>query len=256
MIIFYEYFILVLLFYKNLNFSEHSSYIVSKVDPKDCLKEIKLTETLILRPGWLYKSEEELLELLNTIKYKIKSNKDLSRMETIALAMIPTLAQDNIAEEVTEDVCHLINKDHSIDLWVKNDICFIVDIMVDRNIKDEKKKQELWEVLDMEKRKSNLEAFLEQETKELREDNNNLKEDNKNKDEQIQKMDKALHKKDAALLKKDEALLKKDGALLMKDEEIQKMRNKINKLVENINNSDKIDSNEKSKLLCLLAVFE
>lgn len=70
-----------------------NSYVISKVEPKYCSKEIALTETLMLRPIYLYKPKFELCELLNTIKNKIKSNKVLNRKQTIGLAMIPTLAQ-------------------------------------------------------------------------------------------------------------------------------------------------------------------
>ena len=103
--------------------------------------------------------EGEILQLLNTIKDKIKSNKVLSSMETSGLAMIPTLAQDNIAKKVTEDVCYLIEKDKNIDFNVKHEICFIVDIMIDRNISDEKKKQELRKVLKMEEKNQHYKYF-------------------------------------------------------------------------------------------------
>ena len=204
-----------------------NSYIISKVDPKDCLKEIKLTETLILRPGYLYKAEDELLELLNTIKDKIKSNEVLSRRQTVALAMIPTLAQDNIAEEVTEDVCNLIDKDRTIDYSVKREICFIVDIMIDRNILDEEKKEDLREVLKMEEKKSLLQKFLEQETKE--------------KDDLIKNMGNELQNK-------DEVIRDKDHVIRDKENELQNMRNLIQSAKKILTNEN-IDSNTKESVL-------
>lgn len=76
-----------------------NSYVLSKVDSKDCLKEIELTKTLILKLGYLYKSEDELLQILNTINDKIKCSKLLSRNETSGLAMIPSLTQYNMPKK-------------------------------------------------------------------------------------------------------------------------------------------------------------
>ena len=211
-----------------------NSYVISKVDPEDCMKEIGLTETLMLRPGYLYKPEDELLQLLNTIKDKINSNKVLSSYQTSGLAMIPTLAQDNIAEEVTEDVCYLIEKDQTIDFDVKREICFIVDIMIDRNIADEKKKQELRKVLKMKEKRSSLEIFLEQQTKE--------KDDIiKNKDEELHNKDKELHNK--------------DKELHSKDEELQNMCALIQSVKDILTNED-IDSNTKESVLNSLILFK
>ena len=48
------------------------SIIIIKIDPKYCKKEIPLKETLILRPYYIYKTSEEILERLNKITDKIK----------------------------------------------------------------------------------------------------------------------------------------------------------------------------------------
>ena len=48
------------------------SIIIIKIDPKYCKKEILLKETLILRPYYIYKTSEEILERLNKITDKIK----------------------------------------------------------------------------------------------------------------------------------------------------------------------------------------
>ena len=46
------------------------SIIIIKIDPKYCKKEIPLKETLILRPYYIYKTSEEILERLNKITDK------------------------------------------------------------------------------------------------------------------------------------------------------------------------------------------
>ena len=48
------------------------SIIIIKIDPKYCKKEIPLKEMLILRPYYIYKTSEEILERLNKITGKIK----------------------------------------------------------------------------------------------------------------------------------------------------------------------------------------
>jgi len=48
------------------------SIIIIKIDPKYCKKEIPLKEMLILRPYYIYKTSEEILERLNKITDKIK----------------------------------------------------------------------------------------------------------------------------------------------------------------------------------------
>lgn len=234
-----------------------NSYIVSKIDPKYCSKEICLTETLVLRPRYLFKSQDELLKLLNMIRDKVKSNKVLSRKETMGLAMIPTLAQDDIAEKVTEEACHLITKDQSIDLPIKNEICFILDIMIDRNIKDKKKKQKLLEVLNMEERKSTIQTLIEWEYKDLIDDN-------KKKDNELELKDNELELKDSELELKDNELEKRDNRILdlekqidmiqkqkEKDEEFQKMREKliIYEKFQNILANEELDSQTKVNIL-------
>lgn len=197
----------------------------------------------MLRPRYLFKSQDELLKLLNMIRDKVKSNKVLSRKETMGLAMIPTLAQDDIAEKVTEEACHLITKDQSIDSRIKNEICFILDIMIDRNIKDKKKKQELLGVLNMEERKSTIQTLIELEYKDLIDDN-------KKKDSELELKDSELEKRDNGILdlEKQIDMIQKQKE---KDEEFQKIREKliIYEKFQNILANEELDSQTKVNIL-------
>lgn len=148
------------------NNSLTNSIIVTKVDPKYCQKEINLTKTLILRPYYLYKPPEEILERLNNISYKVYNNQQLTYEDACEWAMLPTLAQDDIAPYVTKKVCELIKKDNTVAEKLKTDICFVVEIMIDRNIRDENAKMELLEMIDMEKRKTAFEYLVDEINKE------------------------------------------------------------------------------------------
>ena len=168
------------------NNSLTDSIIISKVDPKYCQKEIALTKTLFLRPEYIYIPPKEINERLNNITYKINNNLKLTYDETCELAILPTLAQDKISPYVTQKICELIKNDKTISETLKTKICFIVEIMIDRNISDKNMKKELLEMINMEKRKTALEYLIEQENKksaakikELETEYKNLETDNK-----------------------------------------------------------------------------
>lgn len=151
------------------------SIIISKVNPKYCKKEIHLTKTLILRPLYIYKSSDEILKRLNNMTDKVSNNEKLTYDDACEWA-IPTLSQDDIALYITKEVCKQIKKDKSINEKLKTDICFILKIMIDKNIKNPKTKKELLEMINMEKRKTALEYIIQQETQKLQKNNIELKE--------------------------------------------------------------------------------
>ena len=185
------------------------SIIISKVNPKYCEKEIYLTKTLILRPYYLYKSPEEILERLNNITSKVNNNIKLTYDEACEWAMLPTLAQDDIAPFVTQKVCEQLKNDKTIRENLKTDICFILQIMIDRNIKNEKTKKELLEMINMEKRKTALEYLIEIETQKLKEHNYELKEDNdelKESNVELKESNVELKEDNKKLLKRNEEL--------------------------------------------------
>lgn len=167
-----------------------NTIVITKVDPKYCLKEISLTRSLILRPYYIYMSPEEILKLLNMIKDKIDNNEKLTYRDTIALALIPTLAQDHIAEKVTEEVCHLIEKYQFNDNNLRSNICFIIDVMIDRNIRDKNKQKELREELNMEETRTIIRKLIEEENKDaLKEKDRIIEEKNKELEEKDRKLE-------------------------------------------------------------------
>ncbi|WP_407422126.1 hypothetical protein [Methanobrevibacter sp.] len=166
-----------------------NTIVITKVDPKYCLKEINLTKSLILRPYYIYLSPEEILKLLNMIKDKIDNNKKLTYRDAIALALIPILAQDHIAEKVTEEVCHLIEKYQFHDNKLRSDICFLIDIMIDRNIRDENKQKELREEIKMDETRTIIRKLVEEENKDVLEEKDRIIEE---KDKKLEENEKKL----------------------------------------------------------------
>ena len=233
-----------------------NTIVITKVDPKYCLKEINLTKSLILRPYYIYMSPEEILKLLNSIKDKINNNKKLTYRDAIALALIPTLAQNHIAEKVTEEVCHLIEKYQFHDNKLRYDICFIIDIMIDRNITNKNKQKELREALKMDETRTIIRKLVEEENKET------LKE----KDKIIEEKNKELEEKKKELEEKNKELEEKNKELEYNEEKHKKELEEKNKELEykdktikeydNIVHNENIDEKAKINVLSSLIIVK
>ena len=233
-----------------------NTIVITKVDPKYCLKEINLTKSLILRPYYIYMSPEEILKLLNSIKYKINNNKKLTYRDAIALALIPALAQNHIAEKVTEEVCHLIEKYQFHDNKLRYDICFLIDIMIDRNITDKNKQKELREALKMDETRTIIRKLVEEENKET------LKE----KDKIIEEKNKELEEKNKELEEKKKELEEKNKELEYNEEKHKKELEEKNKELEykdktikeydNIVHNENIDEKAKINVLSSLIIVK
>lgn len=205
-----------------------NTIIISKVDPKYCLKEINLTKSLILRPHYIYMSPEKIMKLLNRIKKKVNNNKRLTHHEAIALALIPTLSQDHIAEKVTIDVCELIKKYTFKDKKLKNHICFIVGIMIDRNIDDIKKQRELKEAISMTVNKKLIRRLVEEENKDI-----------------LKEKDRIIAEKDQEIEEKDQEIEEKDKKL----KDLDKKLKEAEKITKNIITNENIDDAAKVSIL-------
>ena len=237
-----------------------NTIVITKVDPKYCLKEINLTKSLILRPYYIYMSPEEILKLLNSIKDKINNNKKLTYRDAIALALIPTLAQNHIAEKVTEEVCHLIEKYQFHDNKLRYDICFIIDIMIDRNITNKNKQKKLREALKMDKTRTIIRKLVEEENKEtlkekdkiIEEKNKELEEKNKELEYNEEKHKKELEEKNKELQYNEE---KHKKELEEKNKELE-YKDKTIKEYDNIVHNENIDEKAKINVLSSLIIVK
>ena len=233
-----------------------NTIVITKVDPKYCLKEINLTKSLILRPYYIYMSPEEILKLLNSIKDKINNNKKLTYRDAIALALIPTLAQNHIAEKVTEEVCHLIEKYQFHDNKLRYDICFLINIMIDRNITDKNKQKELREALKMDETRTIIRKLVEEENKEtLKEKDKIIEEKNKELEEKKKELEdnnKELEEKNKELEYNEE---KHKKELEEKNKELE-YKDKTIKEYDNIVHNENIDEKAKINVLSSLIIVK
>ena len=160
----------------------------------------------------------------------------------IALALIPALAQNHIAEKVTGEVCHLIEKYQFHDNKLRYDICFLIDIMIDRNITDKNKQKELREALKMDETRTIIRKLVEEENKET------LKE----KDKIIEEKNKELEEKNKELEYNEE---KHKKELEEKNKELE-YKDKTIKEYDNIVHNENIDEKAKINVLSSLIIVK
>jgi len=85
------------------------SIILTSIDPKYCEKRIKLTDSLILEPLYIYISPEEVMKMFNNIENKILSNQILSSKEELEFIIIAIFLPNDKKEEITSKLCNLFS---------------------------------------------------------------------------------------------------------------------------------------------------
>ena len=210
--------------------------------------------------------KEKILQLLNTITDKINCNQKLTYDESIALAILPTLAQDDIAEEITMKACQLICKYEFLDETLKTDVSFVVEIMVDRNIKSKSNQKKFLEMLNMEDKDTFLQSFIKHEMKEelelqKEELNEKYKNEIKAKDNEIKSKDNEIQAKDNEIKSKDNEIkiMKKFLEEKKKQEEIYSIKEQLHEkdkfIIKTIMNNDDLDENTKKAILSSLLLI-
>lgn len=203
--------------------------ILTTVDPKNCKKYIHLTETLILKPKYVYIPPDEIMEMFNNIKNKVLDNQLLTHKEELEFAIITIFCPDNVKNELTSEICNLFEKYSVVmDDKLAIKIAFILNIMIDRNVLDEKK-YELRNVINMEKQMDSLEDFLEEYRRE----------------DQLELRKANTELKNMKITKKEDEIRLKE-----QDEMIESLNKNHNKAIETINSME--DSIIKTKLLNVL----
>ena len=141
---------------------------------------------------------------------------------------MPTIAQDEIACKVTVESCHLIEKYPFEDKMFRYHICFILDIMIDRNIKNKKLRKKLRKGLNMDKTKSLIRKLVQQENKELIQE---MKKENEKMKKQMELEKEELKKQ--MEVEKEQIKNRYENELEMKNREIE-YKDKINRDYANI----------------------
>ena len=128
-------------------------------DPKNSLKEYKISETDILRPIFIYFTKEEVMKRFKNVTDKIENNRKLTEEETLDIAFLPLFAAKENSQEITEKMCELIKKCKQIDYELKREISFILQIMVFKYFDDSKKREQLLGEINMKQYDSDLEMI-------------------------------------------------------------------------------------------------
>ena len=217
------------------------SIILTTVDPKLCKKRIRLTETLILEPIYIYISPSEVMEMFNNIENKVLNNQILSSKEELEFIIIPIFLGDDKKEEITSRLCYLF-KEYSevMDYTLSLKISFVLWLMIDRNIEDSSQKNQLNKVIDMEQKMDSLQELINEEKKEVK---IALKKANtKIKDYEIQTKEhnNIIKEQGNRIKEQNNELLKKDNTIKEKDSKIKEKDNIIKQLSLAISKSSKI----------------
>ena len=172
-------------------------------DPKNSLKEYKISETDILRPIFIYFTKEEVMKRFKNVTDKIENNRKLTEEETLDIAFLPLFAAKENSQEITEKMCELIKKCKQIDYELKREISFILQIMVFKYFDDSKKREQLLGEINMKQYDSDLEMIayeiygedLEEQKEIIKQKDNTIQQqsnDIKQKDNTIQQQSKLL----------------------------------------------------------------
>ena len=210
-----------------------NSIILTSVDPKLCEKRIKLTDSLILEPIYIYISPEKIMEMFNNIENKVINNQLLTRREELEFIIIAIFLDNGKKEEYMSKLCHLFKQysevmDHSLNLKIS----FVLWIMIERNISDEKLKEKLIKVIDMEQKIDSLQELINEEKQKdriaLRKANTLIK----NYEIQFEEKNSIIEEKDAIIEEKDSVIEEKDSVIEEKDNLIKKLSEVIAKSKE------------------------
>lgn len=177
--------------------------ILMTVDPKNSLKEYKISETDIIRPIYIYFPKEEVIKRFKKVSDKIENNKTLTEEETLDIAFLPLFAAKENSQEITEKMCGLIRKYEHIEYELKRKISFILQIMVFKYFEDFKKREELLGEINMKQYDSDLEMIayeiygedIEEQKEIIKQQNHDLQQKNndlKQKDNTIKQQNELL----------------------------------------------------------------
>lgn len=170
-------------------------------------------------------------------------------------------------------VCQLICQYEFLDETLKTDVCFVVEIMVDRNIKSKSNQKKFLEMLNMEEKDTFLQSFIKHEMKEelkLREEelNEKYKNEIKAKENEIEAKENEIEAKDIEILVMKELLeeKKKQEKNSELKEEIDSIKEQLYKkdielaekdnfIIKTILNNNDLDENAKKAILSSLLLI-
>ncbi len=126
-------------------------------------KEFQRTASDILKPIYIHMTWEEITEKLNNLEKKILNHEKLSDDEAMDFAFLPMFAPKNKAKFVTEKLARLFNQEKTITGTFRNNIAYVLTIMIRKYFDGTPKGKELLKLAENEISKSDLIDVIEYE---------------------------------------------------------------------------------------------
>ena len=139
------------------------SVIVINVDPRNSVKQFEKTSSDILKPLYIYIDGEEVKERFKNLEIKINNHENLNDDEALDIAFLPMFAPKGEAKKITEEITYLFKKDSSIKGKLRNDVAYVLAIMIRKYFDGTKKGKELLNMVENVVRKSDLIDVIEYE---------------------------------------------------------------------------------------------
>lgn len=174
------------------------------------LKDHKTTASDILKPIYICMPWEEIEKRLNNLESKIVSKKELSEDEAFDIAFLPIFAPEQKAKSVTEKITRLYHKDKTIKGALRNDVAYVLGIMIRKHFDFTAKRKELLKLIEKEINKTELMDVIEYEL---------------NYRDQAHQAE--IEAKNEEIIAKDKELSAKDEEIIAKDEENAKLKAKL-----------------------------
>ena len=208
--------------------------VLMTVDPKNSLKEYKISETDIIRPIYIYFPKEEVMKRFKNVSDKIENNETLTEEETLDIGLLPLFAPKENSQEITEKMCELIRKYKHMDYELKREVSFILQIMVFKYFEDSEKRKELLGEINMKQYDSDLEMIAYEI----------YGEDMEEQKEIIKQQNTDLKQKENTIKQQNTDLKQKENTIKQQNELLKEIKEKNNLDKETTAKIDAILSNE------------
>ena len=118
----------------------YSKYVYTAIichkTPENYPKEYELTKTDVLKPHYIFFTQEELWAKYENIINKVKQKEKLSDNEILDIAFVPKFISKENAPFITESFANIIKDIEIDDKLLKIDVEIILSAMVVKNIKN------------------------------------------------------------------------------------------------------------------------
>ena len=145
------------------------SYIYSKnvytavlchQNPKNFPKEYQISPTDILRPHYIYFSQNNLWEKYENLINKIEQKIELDTNEILDIAFIPKFISKNHKEFITQSIAKVFNDAIINDEQLKINIAILLSMMILKNIPNENKQNQLMEEINMRQFETDMDEIV------------------------------------------------------------------------------------------------